>query len=65
MLCSMWDLSSLTRDQTCTPCVGSQGNPRLLVLLINSHKLEMPVTPFLGLIILLEPLTELRKLLIY
>ena len=21
--CSMWDLSSSTRDQTCTPCVGS------------------------------------------
>ena len=20
----MWDLSSLTRDQTCTPCTGSQ-----------------------------------------
>ena len=23
-LCSMWDLSSLTRDWTCTPCIGMQ-----------------------------------------
>ena len=23
MLCHMWDLGSLTRDQTCTPCTGS------------------------------------------
>ena len=22
-LCSLWDLSSLTRDQTCAPCGGS------------------------------------------
>ena len=24
MPCSMWDLSSLTRDQTCLPCIGRQ-----------------------------------------
>ena len=37
--CSMWDLSSPTRDQTCTPCSGSyesyplhhQGSPRAVL----------------------------------
>ena len=40
----MWDLSSLTKDETCTPCIGNaeskpldhQGSPRISVSDLNS-----------------------------
>ena len=65
----MWDVNSLTRDQTCTPCIGVRSlnswitrevSPICIVICF----LAQPIPRKVG-VCLTEPISEVRSLLIF